>query len=96
DAELHQERIDYCERLLRDEQDMPTTLRLLLMNQLAGAYKWLGDQQRAREIYLEALALAEAAQAAGSPAGLSVLLVNLANSCAWTGHFDEGWRHLNR
>ncbi|WP_186801144.1 hypothetical protein, partial [Escherichia coli] len=48
DAELHQERIDYCERLLRDEQDMPTTLRLLLMNQLAGAYKWLGDQQRAR------------------------------------------------
>ncbi|MFX8449215.1 tetratricopeptide repeat protein, partial [Acinetobacter baumannii] len=25
-----------------------------------------------------------------------MLLVNLANSCAWTGHFDEGWRHLNR
>lgn len=93
DAELHQERIDFCERSLSEHPDMPQLHRASLLNLLGGAYKWQGDQLKARELYLQAL---QAAEACGDATQRLVVLDNLANSCAWTGHFDEGWAYLHR
>ncbi|UDF36437.1 UNVERIFIED_ORG: hypothetical protein LHJ69_05010 [Shinella sp. XGS7] len=93
DAEMHVERIAHCERVLREHPEAPLALRLSMLNMQATAHKWLGEQQRARELYLQTLALAETGD---EPLLPLVVLDNLANSCAWTGHIEEGWAYLRR
>lgn len=91
-AELHPERIEFCERVLRDYPQAPLDLRLNSLTLMASAHKWLGEQQRAAQLYRQALELAEATQAPQ----LSLILDALANSCAWTGDFEQGWDCLHR
>lgn len=92
DAELHTERIAHCERVLREHPDAPPALRYNMLNMMAGAHKWLGDQWRAREIWLAMLDELEGTQ---EPI-LLLTLSSLANSCAWTGHIEQGWAYLKR
>lgn len=90
DAELHAERIAHAERVLRDHPDAPPRLRHHLLNMMAGAHKWLGDQWRARRIWEH---LVDEIQDPNDPI-YQLTLSNLANSCAWTGDFERGRAYL--